>query len=139
MNRRNQLFSFALIFLILILFSTAQAVQTKVDNAKVIGTWRIAVSAEGEYYYLTLEMKETEGKLDGSVSESMERLKDAPLSEVRFDGDNLSFEFGSPTPPDGLERRVKAEFKVGADKMEGTLSAPEIGISASATGTRETK
>lgn len=137
MKKRNLSLALFLIFSILAFFSYSQGTQDKVDNKKVVGTWKIEVNAGNEYYYLTLEMKETEGKLEGKISEEMDRIKDAPISQVLFDGEKLSFEFTSPTPPDGLERVVKAEFKVGVDKMEGTMSVTEMGVSVGATAARE--
>ncbi len=123
--------------LILPSFSPALSVQAKVDNGKIMGLWKITVNANTEYYYLAQEIKEAEGKLTGAVSESQGTFTDLPVSDLAFDGENLTFEFTCPTPPDGLERLVKAEFKVGVDTLEGTMSVPDIEASASASGSRE--
>jgi hypothetical protein len=125
------------LFLVLAAFSPALPVQAKADNGKVIGLWKIAVDANTEYYYLVLEIKEAEGKLTGAISETQGTFTDLPVGNLVFDGENLTFEFTCPTPPDGLERLVKAEFKVGVDSLEGTMSVPDIEASAPASGSRE--
>jgi hypothetical protein len=127
------------LFLILALFSSAEATQAKADNGKVLGLWKIEIAANGDYYYLTLDMKETEGTLAGAVSESQGTFTDLPVSNIAFDGENLNFEFTCATPPDGVERLVKAEFKVGVDTLDGTMSVPDLQAIAPATGTREKK
>jgi hypothetical protein len=75
--------------------------------------------------------------LAGAVSESQGTFTDLPVSNIVFDGENLNFEFTCATPPDGLERLVKAEFKVGVDTLDGTMSVPDLQAIAPATGTRE--
>jgi hypothetical protein len=137
MNRRNCPFLLASVFFVLVLFSFSWAAQEKPDYGKIVGTWKIEVDADGEYYYLTLELKNAEGNLEGTISEDAGSFTDVPISEILFDGENLSFEFTSPTPPDGLERLVKAELKVGVDTMNGVMNVPDLGASATATATRE--
>jgi hypothetical protein len=135
---RRGIFALGLFF-VLALFSYSQPTQEKVDNGKIVGTWKVEIDAGGEYYYLTLEMRVTEGNLEGTVSESQGIFTNLPISEILFDGENLSFEFTSPTPPDGLQRLVKAEFKVGVDNLEGMMSVPDIEATVPATATREKK
>lgn len=117
--------------------SFGRAGQQTPDYGKILGTWRIEVDADGESYHLTLNLKSVEGGLEGTISESMGYFSDVPVSKIVFDGENLSFEFNSPTPPDGMERLVSAEFKVGVDTMDGAVNVPELGVSATASGTRE--
>jgi hypothetical protein len=127
------------LFFVLGLFSYMQGAQTKADNGKIIGTWKVEINAGQEFYYLTLEISVTDGELDGTVSESQGTFTDLPVSNILFDGESLSFEFTCATPPDGLERLVKAEFKVGVDALDGTMSVPDLQAAAPATGTREKK
>jgi len=127
---------FSLIFFLLC-FSFAWSFQTTPDYGKILGKWKMEVRADGEFYYLTLNLKSVNGTLEGTVSESMGFFTDVPISEIVFDGENLSFEFKSPTPPDGSERLVVAQLKVGVDTMDGIVSVPELGGSATASATRE--
>lgn len=95
------------------------------------------VEAEGEYYYLSFNIEKDESGLNGTISESTGFFSDSPLSNIQFDGEKLSFEFTVPTPPDGLERVVKAEFKVADNEMEGYVSLEDLGLSVPANATRE--
>jgi hypothetical protein len=127
------------LFLVLALFSYSHQAQAKADNGQIVGTWKVEIDAGEQFYYLTLVLKVSEGKLEGTVSESQGYFTDVPLSNILLDGDKLNFEFTSPTPPDGMQRLVKAEFKAGVDKLEGTVSVPDIQAVVSATATREKK
>jgi hypothetical protein len=127
------------LFFALTLLSYSQAAQAKADNGKIVGTWKVEVDAGDQIYDLSIVLKVTEDKLNGTVSESQGYLTDVPLANILFDGENLRFEFTSATPPDGLSRLVKAEFKVGPDKLEGTMSVPDLQAIVPATGAREKK
>lgn len=127
------------LFFVLAFFSYSHAAQEKVDYGKIIGTWKVEVDAGDVYYYLSLELTNNQGQLEGKLSESMGTFSDVPISKILYDGENLSFEFTSPTPPDGLQRLVKAEFKVGEDQLEGTMSVPDIEATVPATAAREKK
>jgi hypothetical protein len=120
----------------LVIFSSGIA-QEKVDYSAVLGKWKIEVDADGQYYYLTMELKQGSGKLEGTVSEAQGAFTDKPLENLAFDGTLLSFEFNSPTPPDGLERLIKAEFKLAEGKLDGTVNIPSMGVSVRATATKE--
>jgi hypothetical protein len=84
-----------------------------------------------------MDLKELAGKLEGMVSESQGTFTDRPLEDIAFDGSLLGFGFNSPTPPDGLERQVKAEFRLVNGKLDGTITAPSLGVSVRATATKE--
>ncbi len=126
----------AAVLLALFVFSSGMA-QEKADHSSVLGKWKIEVNADGQYYYLTMELKDVSGKMEGTVSEAQGTFTDKPLEELSFDGTTLSFAFNSPTPPDGLERLVKAEFKVVEGKLDGTMTVPSMGVSVRATATKE--
>ncbi len=105
--------------------------QETPDLAKILGDWELEVDAGGgEYYYLSLLLEEADSLLSGLISESQGFFSDVPLSNIQYDGQVLSFEFTAPTPPDGVERLIVAEFTVGDDRMEGYLTLPELGVSA---------
>lgn len=129
---------FALCALCVFSLSFLLSLQTP-DYGKIIGEWDIEVTADGEYYYLSMKMEKAETGLKGTISESTGGFTDVPLANIKFDGQTLYFEFTSPTPPDGNERLIKAELKVGDNKLDGTLTVEELGISASATATRKVK
>lgn len=126
---------FCMIFL---LFLLAFANQESSDISQITGSWEVEVNAEGEYYYLSLTIEESEGKLSGRISESS-GLFDVEIANILYDGKSLNFEFISPTPPDSIERNVKAIFSVGTDRMEGTLTVEELGASALAVAERKKK
>lgn len=129
--------SLALSFLLMsaAIFMTGQETP---DLAKILGDWELEVDAGGgEYYYLFLNLEETDSLLTGAISESQGFFSDAPLSDIQYDGHLLSFEFTVPTPPDGVERLIVAEFTVGEDKMEGFLSLPDLGVFAPTTAKRD--
>jgi hypothetical protein len=117
-------------------FATFGTAQEKVDNSAILGVWKIEVDADGQYYYLTMELKEASGKLEGTASEEQGTFTDKPLEDLVFDGTTLSFAFNSPTPPDGLERLVKAEFKLVEGKLDGTMTVPSMGVTVRATATK---
>lgn len=113
---------------------TASVVQA--DLSKVVGEWDIELDAEGEYYYLSMSIKEEEGKLVGTISEASGFFIDVPMTDIVYDGENFNFQFTAPTPPDGMDRIVKGEFKVGTDQMEGLIIVDDLGISAPAIAER---
>lgn len=117
--------------------SFAWSFQQTPDYGKILGKWKIEVNVDGEYYHLTLNLRSVNGTLEGTISESMGYFTDVSVSNIAFAGETFSFEFNSPTPPDGMQRLVSAEFKVGVDVMDGVVSVIELGVSASATATRE--
>ena len=127
------------LFLILSLSSLPAQNQATPDYGKILGTWDVEVNANGEYYYLTMNIEKSEQGLKGTVSESTGAFKDVPIKEIQYDGLTLKFQFTSPTPPDGLERLVKADFKVGDNKLEGTVAVEDMGISVPATATKKVK
>jgi hypothetical protein len=123
----------------LALLAPSPASQEKPDHGKILGTWKIEVYAGDQTYVLSLIMTEPQGQLEGKISESMGGFADVAIEEISFDGEIFRFNFASPTPPDGMTRTVKAEFKVGADTMEGTVIVPDMDVTADAKATREAK
>lgn len=109
------------------------------DNAKVLGTWAIEAYADGMSIYLTLVVRESEGKLAAKLSEEYGAFTDAPADEVSFDGTTLKTVFTVPTPPDGLTRSWAVEGKIREDVLEGAASNAELMISVSVVGKRTKK
>lgn len=138
MKNRNQWPAFGLVLAALFLFVLASA-QEKTDLSKVTGTWKIEIAAGENYYYLTMILKEAAGSLSGTISEATGLLIDAPLADILFDGASLSFTFNSPTPPDGLERLVKAEFKLVEGGLDGMVIVPSLDASAPAKAAKDSK
>ncbi len=117
----------------LILFGSA---QEKVNLEPVLGKWNVEIDADGQYFYLTMELKDVSGKLEGTISESQGMFTDLELVNESFDGTTLSFEFTSPTPPDGMERLIKAELQLLEGKLDGSMNVPALGMSVRVTATR---
>jgi len=133
-----KVFLLSLFFISLLTLSSMKS-QEAVDYGNILGNWEIEVDADGEYYYLTLILKMSDGELEGAISESTGYFSDVLLSDIEYDGANLRFEFTAPTPPDGYERVVRTEFEVGDNTLEGTMNVDDLGVSALATGKREDK
>ena len=117
----------------------AQTAPAKVDNSRIAGAWQVEIDADGTYYYLSLNILDSAGKLEGTVSEASGLFKDVPLADVLFDGEKLTFKFNSPTPPDGASREVGAEFKLVQGALDGMVRVVDLAVSVPAKGTRETK
>jgi len=131
---------FSLCFLLAFSFCISSLLsQETPDYGKILGAWDVEVNAEGEFYYLSMDIEKTNGELKGAISEQAGSFTDTPLSEIKFDGQTLSFEFTGPTPPDGIERLIKTEFTVGDNKLEGSVTIEDLGITATATATRKEK
>jgi hypothetical protein len=119
-----------------LVIGVAAPAQEKADTAKVVGTWTIDVYAGEANYTLRLEVTDADAQLAGKISESMGAFSDVALSDLYYDGVTFRFAFMSPTPPDGTSRTVKAEFKVGVDKMDGTISVPDLEVTVEAKASR---
>jgi hypothetical protein len=135
MRKSYSLFVFAAAVLTLSFVASAMA-QEKADTAKVVGAWKIEVYAGDQTYYLNLVVIEDNGQLAGKISESMGSFTDVVISDIFYDSVSFRFNFISPTPPDGLSRTVKADFKVSADTMGGIISVPDLDITTDAKATR---
>jgi len=134
---RKSSFLFLLAVAVFVLVSVPSALsQEKADTAKVVGSWNVEVYAGDQTYALKLVVSEEQGQLAGKVSESMGTFTDVAISEVFYDGVSFRFNFVSPTPPDGLSRTVKADFKVAEGSMDGVINVPDLEFTADAKATR---
>lgn len=124
---------------VLILTSGLSAISNGASNDKVIGNWDLEIYAEGQYFYLTMKLQESEGVLSGTVSEQSGLFTDSPLSEVTFDGEFLSCLASVPSPPEGMILSWWISLKIGEDVAEGLISNADIGLSASLSGKRTKK
>ena len=113
--------------------------KPKPDAGKILGTWNLEVSAEGSYFYLTMVLEQTEGKLTGKVSEQNGMFTDAALGNIEYTGAELSADVSVPSPPDGTIRTWALKFKVGEETLEGTISNADMGMTAAITGKRVKK
>jgi len=136
MKRLIFLFLFAVAVFVLVSVPSALS-QEKADTAKVVGSWNVEVYAGDQTYALKLVVSEEQGQLAGKVSESMGTFTDVAISEIVYDGASFRFNFVSPTPPDGLSRTVKADFKVAEGSMDGVINVPDLEFTAEAKATRE--
>jgi hypothetical protein len=126
----------AAVFILAAAAAVAVPAQEKADTSNVVGTWTINVNAGEATYTLSLAVTDTDRQLAGKISESMGAFSDVDVSDIFYDGATFRFSFISPTPPDGASRTVRAEFKVGVDKMDGTLSVPDLEVNVEAKATR---
>ncbi len=108
----------------------------QVDNSKLVATWDVEVTAEGQSYYLTMVLTETNGALGGTVSEQNGIFTDVALSSLNYDGQNLTFEFNSPTPPDGMQRLLQVSFSWAGDALDGSVTIPDLGMTVPAKATK---
>jgi len=111
--------------------------QAKTDYGPIVGTWNLEVNAGEESYFLSLELRLTEGKLEGGLSEVNGLFTNAALSNVEFDGETLKFDAAVPTPPDGVQRLIKTEAKIVENKLQGTLTVPEFSITVPLLGAKK--
>jgi hypothetical protein len=126
----------ALLVFILVGASPAQN-QKKVDYGPLVGTWALEVAVEDGFFYLTLELSLTDGNLGGTLSEQNGIFSNAPLLNIEYNGEALKFDVKVPTPPDGLERLVKADIKLSPGKLEGMLVVPDLGVSVPVKGVKK--
>ncbi len=106
------------------------------DLGKILGRWTLEIYADGQTIALDLLLENSNKVLGGRMSEQMGMFTDAPLKNVKYEGQTLTFEITVSSPPDGMERTWLAELTVGQDMVEGTISNAEVGISAPITGKR---
>ncbi|MGD0783557.1 MAG: hypothetical protein ABSA30_11930 [Candidatus Aminicenantales bacterium] len=111
--------------------------QNKPSPNMLAGSWAVEVNAGGESYYLTLDFKVTDGKLEGALSEQSGMFTAIPLTAIEWDGTLLKFGCKIPTPPDGTERATKSEMKYEADKLTGTITIEDMGMTAAMTATKK--
>jgi len=135
MIKKRFLLGYAVVILAVSLAPLAVS-QEKADTAKILGNWGIDVYAGDQTYSLKLAVTEENGQLAGKISESMGSFTDVAISEIFYDSVTFRFSFVGPTPPDGNSRTIKAEFKVAADTMGGTVSVPDLDFVADASASR---
>jgi hypothetical protein len=130
---------FSLLTMLMVLIALAAPAQEtkKVDFSPLLGIWALEVDAGGEFYYLTLELKLVEGKLEGGLSEQNGLFTNTPIFNVEFDGQTLKFDSKTPTPPDGAERVIKTEVKLVDKKLQGMITIADLGMSVALTGTKK--
>lgn len=127
----------SIVFCLIFVLSFSLLASQVIDFSKITGDWEIELEAEGEYYYLDMTIEESEGKISGTISESSGFFYDIELENIEYDGENFSFTFDAPTPPDGMERTVGGEFEMGETNIEGFINVPDLGIYAAAIATRK--
>lgn len=111
--------------------------QEAASKAKVLGSWDVEVSAEGQTYYLSMKLVDENGAFAGTMSEQNGMITDAPLSSLAYDGTTLSFEFNSPTPPDGVSRLLQVSMTWAGDALEGSMTIPDLGMTIPAKATKK--
>jgi len=116
-----------------------QAAPASLKPENLAGTWDIEVSADGQYFYMTLVLGLVEGNLTGKVSEQSGFFTDTPCQNLAIDGRKFTCETNIPTPPDGAVRTWTIAVEVDGETFTGSISNPELQISAALTGKRSKK
>jgi len=132
---------FSLVFLALsaafLLVGSLSAQKKPAAPDKLLGSWALEVNAGDALYYLSLDLKLTEGKLGGVLSEQNGIFTNVPLTEIEWDGTTLKFMANTPTPPDGAVLPIKTELKLVDGKLAGTITIVEMGMTAPVAGTKK--
>ncbi|MBM3310025.1 MAG: hypothetical protein FJY80_00800 [Candidatus Aminicenantes bacterium] len=137
MNRKTMAFVAMAVVLSMAGPAAARQAAPKPDYKPLLGSWALEVNAGGEYYYLTLDFKMAEDKFEGAISEQNGAFSNVALANIEWDGTTLKFDFNSPTPPDGVERLIKSEFKLAEGKLAGMMTIADLGMSVPVTGTKK--
>ncbi len=122
---------------VIALVAGSLAGQEAASKAKVLGAWDVEVTAEGQTYYLSMKLVEENGAFSGTISEQNGMFTDSPLSSLAYDGTTLSFEFNSPTPPDGMTRLLQVSMTWAGDALEGSVTIPDLGMTIPAKATKK--
>ena len=132
---------FGFVFLALsaafLLVGPVSAQQKPAAADKLVGSWTLEVNAGEMFYYLSLDLKLTEGKLGGVLGEQSGIFTNVPLTEIEWDGTTLKFMVKTPTPPEGAVLPIKTELKLVDGKLAGTITIVDIGMTAPVTGTKK--
>jgi hypothetical protein len=123
----------------LILLSAAtlgwpQAAPPSLKPENLVGKWDVEVSADSQYFYLTLVLELVEGKLAGKVSEANGMFTDAPCQDLVLDGKKFTCVTNISTPPDGAVRPWTIAVEIDGEAFTGSISNAELQISAAMTG-----
>ncbi|MFW6128983.1 MAG: hypothetical protein ACOC6P_01905, partial [Candidatus Aminicenantaceae bacterium] len=119
---REKIFYLVFFVLIACTFLLAHGVQESIDFNKVTGDWDMEIDAQGEYFYLSFFIEKIGDGLRGTISDDGSGMfTDVELADLEYNGQYLTFVFTVPTPPDGMERPVRAELEVSSDEMAGYL------------------
>jgi hypothetical protein len=79
--------------------------QVKPDPGKILGTWALEVYADGQTIFLTLLLENRDAGLGGKISEQMGMFTDAPVKNVKYEGQNLTFEIAISAPLAGKREK----------------------------------
>ncbi|MBN1273113.1 MAG: hypothetical protein JXB26_12660 [Candidatus Aminicenantes bacterium] len=121
----------------LVCLAGMSSLQAQVEQTDITGVWDMEIDADGEYYYLTMTVKKGEKGLQAFVSEANGMFTDITVSELKYEGENLSFVIVVPTPPDGAERRVDFALVVSGESMSGTINITDLQMIADVTCTKQ--
>ena len=99
------------------------------DNSKVVGTWALELTAQGQAQAITLEI---ETKEDGSLTGTwIGPHRTNELVDFGWDGATLTFTRN--VNREGTPVALKHKATVDGDSMKGTITAPEGEIPFTAT------
>ena len=133
MMRRKPLAA-ALILLTATALAWPQAAPPSLKPENLVGKWDIEVSADSQYFYMTLVLELVDGKLAGKVSEQNGFFTDTPCQDLLLDGKKFTCVTNIPTPPDGAVRPWTIAVEVDGEAFTGSISNAELQVSAAMTG-----
>ena len=115
------------LFLVLGLCVSVSLIAQK--PADLVGTWIGMGTLEGmeDPNELTLVLELKEGKLTGHMTDQMEFMSGAPVSEIKLEEGAFNFSVIS-TGPEGQELPLVFKMKVDGDSMKGDLEIPAMGM-----------
>ena len=122
-------FASVLVFSILAACLVAFAARAAADSSKVVGTWALELTAQGQTQAITLEIKTKE---DGSLTGTwIGPHRTNELVDFGWDGATLTFTRN--VNREGTPVALKHKATVDGDSMKGTITAPEGEIPFTAT------
>jgi len=137
---KNLLKLTTLILCLSILFTSGVAIgqEKKVDYSKLLGKWEFIREGRMGTMTTVITFFEKDGKLQGTWATRNER----ELKNIKFDGENLSFEIELGFDRRGRDTRsfsLNINAKLKGDKLEGTFNTPRGEREFSATRVIEEK
>lgn len=96
------------------------------DNSLITGSWIMSLDLQGQIFQLDLNITEGNDGLTGSISSP--EFGSSPISDVKFDGEKLSFR-----TPDQQGGNVDVSMTLKEGKLSGSLGTQMGDLPATAT------
>lgn len=93
----------------------AGGIAVAADNGAVIGKWDLTLNIQGQSIPIAITIGEGANGLEGTWTGPQ---GSTPVSDVKFDGETLSFTRSGP------QGQMNMAFKVAGDTITGSLNTP---------------